>query len=230
MGGNGQFVRLSALAKLGESPWSSCLVEDLELGLRLHLAGVAIRYCSVGSMSQQAVVDVRRLLRQRTRWAQGNLQCARYVRPLFASRRIGTIGLIDFLIYLVSPWLTIPLTLFVLAAMALIVTGLLTGETFGGLVAAQTEAEWAIGLWIGAMFVPGLVWGVFHWWRIGDEPLRRCLIAGLCYPGFLVLGVIATWRAVVRHAIGRNSWSKTERTADAVAEPPEPVSGTAAAS
>jgi 1,2-diacylglycerol 3-beta-glucosyltransferase len=232
MGGNGQFVRLSALAKLGESPWSSCLVEDLELGLRLHLAGVTIRYSSIGSMSQQAVVDVRRLVRQRTRWAQGNLQCARYVRPLFGSRRIGSLGLIDFLFYLVSPWLTIPLTLFVLAAVALVVTGLATGQTFGGLVAARAEAEWAIGLWVGAMFVPGLLWGAFHWWRIGDEPLRRCLFAGLCYPGFLVLGVIATWRAVLRHAAGRNSWAKTERTADTIAAPapPEPSGGARRAS
>jgi 1,2-diacylglycerol 3-beta-glucosyltransferase len=222
MGGNGQFVRLSELARLGGSPWSSCLVEDLELGLRLHLAGVTIRYCSIASMSQQAVVDAGRLVRQRTRWAQGNLQCARYVRPLFGSHRIGSFGLIDFLVYLVSPWLTIPLTLFVLGAVAFVVTGLATGQNFGGLVADRAEAEWAIGLWVGAMFVPGLLWGVFHRWRIGDEPLRRCLIAGLCYPGFLVLGVIATWRAVLRHTTGRNSWAKTERTAEVIAAPREP--------
>jgi len=153
-------------------------------------------------------------------------------RTGIASRRIGSIGLVDFLFYLVSPWLTVPLTLFVLAAMAFVVTGLVTGETFGGLVADQSEAGWAIGLWLGAMFVPGLLWGVFHWWRIGDEPLRRCVFAGLCYPGFLVLGVIATWRAVVRHAAGRNSWAKTERTADAVAPPAprEPYRGAQRAS
>ena len=49
MGGNGQFVRLSALAKLGESPWSSLPGRGSRTGLRLHLAGVTlIRYSSIG--------------------------------------------------------------------------------------------------------------------------------------------------------------------------------------
>ena len=46
LGGNGQFTRLSALQTLGDAPWSACLVEDLELGLRMHLDGVGIRYTS----------------------------------------------------------------------------------------------------------------------------------------------------------------------------------------
>ncbi len=39
LGGNGQFVRLSALASLGEEPWTDCLTEDLDIGLRLMLSG-----------------------------------------------------------------------------------------------------------------------------------------------------------------------------------------------
>src|SRR5262249_55752303 len=46
LGGNGQFARLSSLARLGDAPWSACLVEDLELGLRMHLGGDRIRYVS----------------------------------------------------------------------------------------------------------------------------------------------------------------------------------------
>ncbi|MGH2968452.1 MAG: hypothetical protein ACRDK0_05240 [Solirubrobacteraceae bacterium] len=30
LGGNGQFVRLSALQDMGDSPWSRCLTEDLD--------------------------------------------------------------------------------------------------------------------------------------------------------------------------------------------------------
>jgi 1,2-diacylglycerol 3-beta-glucosyltransferase len=227
MGGNGQFVRLSDLARLGDSPWSSCLVEDLELGLRLHLAGVVIRYTSRASMSQQAVVEPRRLLRQRTRWAQGNLQCARYVRQLSESRHIGSLGLLDFLVYLASPWTTIPMTLLVLAASGLAVVGLTTGETFGGILAGQADTAWVLTLWLGTLFAPGLIWGIFHWWRIGDVRLRRCLLAGLCYPAFLLLGIAATWSAVGRHVRGRRGWVKTERTDDAAAgavpEPPTVV-------
>src|SRR6185312_13362688 len=91
LGGNGQFARLSALAAIddGAGPWSKCLVEDLELGLRLHLDGTKVRYLPHASVTQQGLVDPKRLLRQRTRWAQGNLQCARYLPTLLASRRIS---------------------------------------------------------------------------------------------------------------------------------------------
>lgn len=216
MGGNGQFARLSDLTKLGPSPWSDCLVEDLELGIRLHLEGVRIRYTSRASISQQAVVDLPRLVRQRARWAQGNLQCARYLPGLSASRRIGTTALLDFVYYLLAPWFIVPMTLLVGAAMALAVVGLSTGETFGGLMAGSDRTALAIGIWAVALVVPGLLWGLMHWWRLGEEPLWRCLYAGLLFPGFLLLGVVATWRAVVRHARGRRGWVKTDR----IAEPP----------
>src|SRR5258705_2372226 len=100
LGGNGQFTRLSVLARLGDEPWSQCLVEDLELGLRLHLVGVRIRYASRAAVTQQGVVNPRRLLRQRTRWAHGNLQCGRYLPRLVASRRISNSALMEMLHYL----------------------------------------------------------------------------------------------------------------------------------
>src|SRR4051812_6453217 len=105
LGGNGQFARLSALITLGSTPWSKCLVEDMELGLRLHLAGIGIRFSPRAAVTQQGVVDVRRLVRQRTRWAQGNLQCAAYVRRVVASRRISNTAMLEILYYLLAPWL-----------------------------------------------------------------------------------------------------------------------------
>ena len=213
MGGNGQFTRLAELVRMGESPWSACLVEDMELGLRLHLSGTSIRYCSTAVISQQAVVDVRRLLRQRTRWAQGNLQCARHLRRLLASRHLGSVGLLDFLVYLLSPWLTVPATVVVTAVAAMVVVGLATGRTFGGLSAAG-DGPLPVVAWIAVLLLPGVMWGVWHRVRLGDEPLYRCVLAGLCYPLFLLLGVAATWRGTARHIRGRNSWAKTERLAE----------------
>ena len=71
LGGNGQFVRLSALRSLGSSPWTGCLTEDLELGIRLLLAGWNNAYCPTTSVSQQAVIGVGRWWRQRSRWFHG---------------------------------------------------------------------------------------------------------------------------------------------------------------
>lgn len=215
MGGNGQFVRLAHLMRQGDSPWSSCLVDDLELGLRLHLDGVRIRYCPDAVITQQAIVNLRPLLRQRARWAQGNLQCAEYAFRLLRSRQVGSIGLLDYLSYLIAPWLTVPMSILVLGIVLIVIGGLLTGNTLGGLVAAGVSAPQAVTLWIGMVFIPGLVWAVWHRWRLGDEPLWRCLVAGLCYPLFLLIGVVGTWRGLGRHLIGRDDWVKTARLDEA---------------
>ena len=57
LGGNGQFTRLSTLMTFGEAPWSGCLVEDLELGLRVHLTGEKVRYVAESNVTQQGVVE-----------------------------------------------------------------------------------------------------------------------------------------------------------------------------
>jgi 1,2-diacylglycerol 3-beta-glucosyltransferase len=211
MGGNGQFVRLGHLIRQGDSPWSTCLVDDLELGLRLHLDGVRIRYCPAAVITQQAIVDLRPLLRQRARWAQGNLQCAQYVHRVLGSRQVGSIGLLDYLAYLVAPWLTVPMSILVLAIVLVVIGGLVTGQTLGGLIAAGHTVPQAVAVWIAMVFLPGLIWGLWHRWQLGDEPLWRCLVAGLCYPFFLLIGTLGTWRGLGRHLIGRDEWAKTAR-------------------
>jgi hypothetical protein len=210
MGGNGQFARLAELARFGDHPWSRCLVEDLELGLRLHLNGVRIRYSRSAMITQQAVVDPKRLLRQRTRWAQGNLQCAGYLKQLLRSRQVGSVGLLDYLHYLVAPWLVVPMSLLVGATAVATLVLITVGSSFR-LVASGEELGAALVTWVGAMLAPGLLWGLVHRLRNGDEPLWRCALAGLCYPAFLLIGVSATWYALVRHVLGHNSWAKTDR-------------------
>jgi 1,2-diacylglycerol 3-beta-glucosyltransferase len=214
LGGNGQFARLSALMMLGDAPWSSCLVEDLELGLRLHLAGVHIRYTSRAAVTQQGLVNVRRLLRQRTRWAQGNLQCVRYVPLLYKSRGIPNSALVEMLYYLLAPWFN---------AFGTILMAGLAGYTTWRLAlhgphlahhSSPLELAATGGVWLAAMIAPFLMWGVLHRIQLRDEKLTRCLLAGLCYPAVLFLGLISTYRAIGRQVARRNSWAKTERLAE----------------
>jgi cellulose synthase/poly-beta-1,6-N-acetylglucosamine synthase-like glycosyltransferase len=215
MGGNGQFVRLKHLMRQGDSPWSSCLVDDLELGLRLHLDGVRIRYSPAAVITQQAMVDLGPLLRQRARWAQGNLQCAEYVHRVLGSRQVGSIGLLDYLAYLVAPWLTVPMSILVLGIICVVLGGLVTGHSLGGLVAAGHTLPQATAVWTAMVFLPGLIWGLWHRFQLRDEPLWRCLVAGLCYPFFLLIGTLATWRGLGRHLLGRDEWAKTARLDEA---------------
>ncbi|MEV4635732.1 glycosyltransferase family 2 protein [Actinoplanes sp. NPDC049548] len=213
LGGNGQFTRLSALLALGDAPWSACLVEDLELGLRLHLDGISIRYTSRASVTQQAVVDLRRLTRQRTRWAQGNLQCARYLRRLARSERIGVTSLLEMFHYLVSPWLNALVTVALIAGVSAAVVGLLAGHPVPYL---RTWGDLAFTgeVWFAVTFFPGFIWALVHRYRLRDEELSRLLTAALAYPIFLLLGLVATYRAIVRQARGQQSWAKTERLAE----------------
>ena len=209
LGGNGQYARLSALNLLGDAPWSACLVEDLELGLRLHLAEVKIRYVSRASVTQQGLTNVRRLLRQRTRWAQGNLQCIRYVPVLYKATTIPNSALVEMLYYLLAPWFNAFGTV-IMGGLALYSMVHLAGQaptvTVSGMV--------TLGVWLLAMLAPFVLWGGLHRFHLRDEKLSRLLLAGLCYPAFLFLGLLSTYRAIGRQATGRNSWAKTERLAE----------------
>jgi cellulose synthase/poly-beta-1,6-N-acetylglucosamine synthase-like glycosyltransferase len=211
LGGNGQYARLSALIVLGDTPWSACLVEDLELGLRMHLEGLRIRYISRANVTQQGLVDVRRLLRQRTRWAQGNLQCIRYVPKLIASRRIPNSALLEMLYYLLSPWVNAVGGIVVAGFWSVAVWRLATGHGHPLLVSSWWQLVGALAAWLTAITAPALLWAALHRMRLRDESFRVVLIAALAYPVFLLLGLVSTWRAIGRQVSGRQTWAKTER-------------------
>jgi len=74
LGGNGQITKKEAVLSVGG--WHEhALTEDLELSLRLYEAGYNIRFCPEASVYQEGVENFDALVRQRTRWALGYLQC-----------------------------------------------------------------------------------------------------------------------------------------------------------
>ncbi len=109
MGGNGQFNRLAALDYVADAtgPWRSRLTEDQDLGLRLLASGWRSRQEVRAVVEQQGVPGIRALLRQRTRWSQGNLQALDLVGAMWRSPfpRLARVGEI---LYLLMPlWQTI---------------------------------------------------------------------------------------------------------------------------
>lgn len=117
LGENGQFVRLDALARLGDQPWSGSLEH------RLYQAGMSVRYATDAVISQDAP-PVRF-----GKWA-----------PAVISG-------------------------------ALVAVTLLTGTY----------------VWLAALLVPGLVWGLVHRARFGAESWRRTLVVSVLYPIYLGL-------------------------------------------
>jgi hypothetical protein len=64
--------------------------------------------------------------------------------------------------------------------------------------------------------------------QLRDEKLHRCLLAGLCYPAFLFLGLLSTYRAIGRQMARRNTWAKTERLAEEPTEAAPAIGATTA--
>ena len=55
--------------------------------------------------------------------------------------------------------------------------------------------------------------------------MTRLLVAAVAYPMFLLLGLVAPYRAIGRQAAGRQTWAKTERLAEEPLphDPPYPI-------
>lgn len=85
--GNGQFFRVSSVLKqLGYQPWGNALLEDYELTLRMELHGLKIRYLNDAYVDQEALISVKRLIKQRARWAQGGWNCWKYLPDVTKSK------------------------------------------------------------------------------------------------------------------------------------------------
>jgi 1,2-diacylglycerol 3-beta-glucosyltransferase len=101
LGGQGQAVWASALRQVGG--WHiGASTEDLDLTVRLVLAGFRVRFCPEAVVWQEGVTNFPAFLRQRRRWAAGNLRvCFAYLWPLLRAR-VAPRRRLDYAMYLVS--------------------------------------------------------------------------------------------------------------------------------
>jgi cellulose synthase/poly-beta-1,6-N-acetylglucosamine synthase-like glycosyltransferase len=101
LGGQGQAVWTSALRQVGG--WhGGASTEDLDLTVRLVLAGFRVRFCPDAVVWQEGVTNFPAFLRQRRRWAAGNLRvCFTYLWPLLGAR-VAFRRRLDYAMYLVS--------------------------------------------------------------------------------------------------------------------------------
>jgi 1,2-diacylglycerol 3-beta-glucosyltransferase len=99
LAGNGLLVKRDALEAVGG--WNAeALTEDIDLAVRLHLAGWEIRYCDEAQIWEEAVVTLRGLLRQRERWFEGALQCLGEYLPAILRSRLPLVRKLDMLFFL----------------------------------------------------------------------------------------------------------------------------------
>ena len=211
LGGNGQFVRFTALNSLGVKPWTDSLAEDLDLGIRLMLAGWNTEFCSETSVHQQGLVDIKRWVKQRTRWFQGHLQSWELMPWVLGTLR-GKRRL-DLGYHITSPYLLLVASLFTIAFGLWIVDLGISLAT--GSLAFST---WWISAYLIA-FGPILLFGTIYWREeryLGINLIQAILIFHL-FALYSTLWYLAGWRAAYRMLLGRTGWAKTDR----MKEPPK---------
>ncbi|ATG53776.1 glycosyl transferase [Brachybacterium ginsengisoli] len=212
MGGNGQFTRLSVLDTLTEEhgkPWGKKLSEDYELGLNILHQGMRNHYVREAHVSQEALPFTRRLITQRTRWAQGNMECASALPGLRRSGHLSAAGLLEIHYFMLQP-LIMMLNLVLIPL--LLILGLT--EDPGGFWSASSLATIvATGLFF--LVLPYAVWGlVYHRVTDGEVSWPLAVGLGLCNLVYVYLTYVYYLRAAWRALSGSTGWAKTRRNAD----------------
>jgi 1,2-diacylglycerol 3-beta-glucosyltransferase len=221
LGGNGQFTRLSALDVVADEnrrPWRGALLDDYELSLHLMLTGHRNEYTQDTHVDQEALPDIRRLVRQRTRWGQGTMQCGVYLRRLWTSRHVSTLGALEATYYLVQPWLQLVGTFVYPVPAVVFLANYAAGPA--AMRAWIGQGGWMIGLfYLAAGLGPFVLWGPLY--RRRCEPgLGRVRATGLgvAYSLYVVIFYITSWRAFCRILRRRSEWFKTRRNAEFLAD------------
>jgi cellulose synthase/poly-beta-1,6-N-acetylglucosamine synthase-like glycosyltransferase len=219
LGGNGQFTRLSVLdeiARQAGQPWHGALLEDYELGVHVLLAGYENRYVDTTYVSQEGVTDLRRLLTQRTRWSQGNIQCVKYLPEIIRSRHFGSAAVVEAAYYLLLPFIQ----LIGMLIWPVVFVYAIHSTTVGadGFVGWLGNAWWFLSLMVLLGLVPFAMWGPIYrrkcepqvsWWRSVMWGLGMCLYVYYLY--------VSVTRAFVRLALRRSGWAKTRRNSENLA-------------
>ncbi|MEQ6898792.1 glycosyltransferase family 2 protein [Microbacterium sp. KR10-403] len=201
MGGNGQFTRLAALHAVddGDGPWRDRLTEDQDLGVRMVQAGWRGTQNNDARVRQQGLNSLRRLYRQRVRWAQGNWQALSLLRGV-GRPSLKLFGRLDCVFYLLTPAVQL------LTGLAFVVA--IVFWAFG-MSPYQSALWWVVLLFAVLAFGPGLITMLMragHWYT---APLAVILVIPYLVYAWIVFPVLAV--ALIRQLAGRTSWAKTAR-------------------
>jgi len=241
MGGNGQFNRLSALDTVevtvpeepeeptrdaatetsrppvhAGGPWRHRLTEDQDLGVRLLHEQWAGEHDNDVTIEQQGLNSLRRLYRQRVRWAQGNWQSLSLLGGV-GGIRTSLAGRIDAVWYLLTP----PLQLIMGIAFAVsIVFSLLSLASYQPPYLITFVFFLSLGFGAGVVALT-IIGG--KWYSIFTALL---LVIPYTIYSWMIFPVL--FASLVRQLAGRKSWTKTarepidEETTDAASPVPPP--------
>jgi cellulose synthase/poly-beta-1,6-N-acetylglucosamine synthase-like glycosyltransferase len=203
--GNGQFVTLTlALA----NPWGHSLLEDLEFTLRAWLKGYHTAFNNDVVIHQSGIEHLAPLIKQRTRWCQGSLQCWRYLPRLWRDPQIQLFQKLD-----TTTWLFLPV-----AAVFLPLTNLIA--LLIQLVSALTApANW-ISPALFTIVVLNLIICLFMALQFNRNAAasnpRKFIHAfwlSILFQFYLIPLVVVPYKATLRQILRLTNWEKTAHAA-----------------
>ena len=211
MGGNGQINRLAALTQIAEQnieagqadgPWRHRLTEDQDLGLSLFATGWLGQQEMRHAVDQQGLSSYRRLLRQRIRWCQGNMQAISRV-GVFRGTSLSRGARLDGAYWLLQPIVQSLIGVSTVTAVALLV-----------FAPDLVQPHWDVSVFLLLLVLGfgGTAIGVFRAEMIAGQG-RFWRAAALIVPyllycwSLLPIYVVAWWRQLLR----RDEWAKTAR-------------------
>ena len=209
LGGNGQFIRLKDLDSLAPKPWTDCLTEDLDIGIRLLLKGWRNAFCKTSFVWQQGLEKFKPLIKQRTRWFQGHITCWRHLWSLGISD-LPLVTKLDVSYYLIAIALTFVVVPANYLALVYIATMFLRPEMLNltfSIHGIKYFLVWYI-LYFGAIPV-----FVYSYWKSSNKNLISAYFLTHVYLFVSVVWLISAYIALYRHFTGKTNWAKTKRLA-----------------
>lgn len=209
LGGNGQFSKYSSLLKIGEKPWGDTLTEDFELGLRFISNGMKLGFVNNIITEQEGVINLKSLLKQRTRWLQGHFTNWKYILPIIKSKS-NLITKIDTIIYLT--FVTSVFLVF-LSILLSIISILRFIYLKNNLLDIFYNKNYFLGILMliiySFIFIPMFIYAIVEYYK-HDKLLNKILYVFL-FALYTYIWLPSGFRAIYRIIKGEREWIKTER-------------------
>lgn len=206
LGGNGQFVRVSALdsvaIKQEREYWNhESLTEDLDMGVRLLTEKWKNIYIQSTSVYQEGTETLSTMFRQRERWAWGTLQNLKWfvINPNFWKKNFSLRKKIDISVYLVH----ILLPFLVFLCWALTIMSLL------GIIVVTNYFPLAFTIANGFSFIP--IYGYGLWKEKADYPRWQIIPLIFCAAFYTYHWIPVVMSAIFKMFTTKPKWAKTPR-------------------
>lgn len=206
LGGNGQFVRASALdavaLKQQEEYWNQdSLTEDLDLGVRLLIKKWKNVYIDTTSVSQEGTETLSTMFRQRERWAWGTLQTLKWfvLQPSFWRKKFSFRTKLDISVYLIH--VLLPVLVFLCWAWS--------GLALLGIIGVSNLFPFVFMVANGFSFIPLFGYGL--WKERAEYPIWQIVPLIFIAAVYTYHWIPVVMSAIVKILTTKPKWVKTPR-------------------